>query len=108
MNFPETYYAVIFSSELRTGIEEEYSKLAEEMDKLSREQKGYLGIESVRQADGSGITVSYWETEEDIKNWKQNLAHLEAQKTGKQIFYSSYTLRVCKVEREYAFNPLTR
>jgi hypothetical protein len=53
------YTAVVFTS-LRTDGDRGYAAMAERMDRLAAEQPGYLGIEAARDADGLGITVSYW------------------------------------------------
>ncbi|WP_133406744.1 antibiotic biosynthesis monooxygenase family protein [Parashewanella tropica] len=97
------YYAVIFTS-LRTNIEDGYGEMANEMMALAAIQPGFLGVESARES--IGITVSYWESLEAIKNWKSNPAHLQAQKLGKDKWYSAYTTRIVKVEKEYRFNEL--
>ena len=58
------YYAVIFTNTLSddtTGYEE----VANRMVELAEQQPGYLGMESVR--DGLGITVSYWQSLDAIK-----------------------------------------
>lgn len=94
------YYAVIFTS-LRTEGDNGYAAMAEKMDNLAKEQPGYLGVESAR--DGLGITVSYWESLEAIKNWKENIHHQVAQNMGKRKWYSQYKTRICKVERDYEF-----
>ena len=94
------YFAVIFTSQ-RTENDQGYSKMAEHMVELATTMPGFLGVESVRDSEGLGITVSYWKTENDIRNWKQNDKHLQAQKIGKSTWYSEYTLRVAKVERVY-------
>lgn len=94
------YYAVIFSSYLTEEVEG-YAEMGDEMYDLAQKQKGFLGFESVRNE--MGITVSYWETLHDIKNWKTNEAHLVAQKKGKSQWYQSFKTRICKVEREYGF-----
>mgnify|MGYP000868111583 FL=1 len=95
-----SYYAVIFSSQ-KAIDDDGYEIMAEKMVKLAEKQKGFIGIESVRGSDGKGITISYWQTLEDIKQWKINTEHLLAQKLGKTKWYDSYTTRICKVEREY-------
>ena len=69
-------------------------------------QNGFIGIDSARGSDGVGITVSYWETLESIKAWKNNEVHLEAQKQGRVKWYEYFTVRICKVEREYGFESL--
>jgi heme-degrading monooxygenase HmoA len=94
------YYAVIFTAQ-RTEGDRGYGEMAQRMVELAAEQPGFLGVESVRGADGFGITVSYWATEEAIRNWKAHLEHAKAQEGGKRVWYAEYQLRVAKVEREY-------
>ena len=95
------YYAVIFTS-LRTQIEEGYHEMAEEMVHLAALQPGYLGHESAR--DTLGITISYWESLEAIKHWKMQSDHLLAQKFGREKWYSAYSTRIAKVERDYSMH----
>lgn len=71
------------------------------MEELAKQQKGFLGVESARNE--IGITVSYWQTEDDIINWKNNVEHIEARNLGREKWYKQYQLRICKVEREYGF-----
>lgn len=97
------YYAVIFTS-IRTEVVENYAEKAMKMEKLARQQPGFLGVESAR--NDIGITVSYWESLESITNWKQNLDHLDAQTLGRQKWYENYTIRIAKVEKEYSFGKV--
>jgi len=92
------YYAVIFTSH-RTEGDNGYEELAERMVNLASQQTGFLGIESAREE--VGITVSYWADLESIKKWKANLEHQEAQKIGREKWYSSFKTRISKVERDY-------
>lgn len=94
------YFAVIFTS-LRTNIKDGYDEMAIQMEELAKIQPGYIGIESARNV--LGITVSYWESEEAILNWKQQTSHLFAQQKGRESWYKQYHVRVCKVERAYGF-----
>lgn len=94
------YYAVIFTS-VKTPEKEGYARMAEEMLQLAAQQPGYLGVEHARET--MGITVSYWESLEAISAWKSQADHLKAQALGKATWYSHYKVRICKVEREYAF-----
>ncbi|UWX54799.1 antibiotic biosynthesis monooxygenase [Maribacter litopenaei] len=97
---PSPYYAVIFTS-IRTDGDQGYSEMAKAMDELAKSQPGYLGIESAREE--LGITVSYWESLESIANWKSNSEHLMAQSKGIKDWYKNYRVRICRVEREYAW-----
>ena len=95
------YYAVIFTSSL-TKNNEGYVEMAQKMESLAKQQDGFLGINSARE--GVGITVSYWESLDAIKIWKQNSEHLIAQQKGRNQWYDWYNTRICKVEREYEFD----
>jgi len=94
------YYAVIFTS-TRTEVEEGYAETAMRMVELAKQQPGFIGLESARNE--MGITVSYWESLEAIKAWKENTEHLFAQEKGKTTWYKNYKVRIAKVEREYEF-----
>jgi heme-degrading monooxygenase HmoA len=96
-----SYYAVIFTSQ-RTEGDNGYGRMADRMEELASKQPGFISVESVRDSSGAGITVSYWESLEAIRNWKKNEAHQVAQEKGKQDWYESYKVRICKVEREYS------
>lgn len=92
------YYAVVFTS-IRTEGDNGYAKMAEEMVELAAKQPGFLGVESAREE--IGITVSYWESLEAIKNWRENYEHKQARKQGREKWYRNFKVRICKVEREY-------
>jgi len=102
------YYAVIFTSIQNEDVSG-YAEMAKKMEILAKQQKGFLGIESARNdtstaiSAGIGITVSYWESLEAIKTWKQHSEHLFAQQKGRTQWYNWYHVRICKVEREYDF-----
>jgi heme-degrading monooxygenase HmoA len=78
--------------------------MADRMLELAGQQPGFIGVESVRGSDGFGITVSYWESLESIRNWKHHSEHLTAQAVGQQTWYSDFELRVCQVLRANAMH----
>jgi len=90
-------YAVIFVSQ-RSERETGYEEMAAWMDRLAREQPGFLGVESVRDAAGAGITVSYWTSREAIAAWKRDVSHQLAQERGRTEWYESFSVRICRVE----------
>ena len=94
------YYAVIFTS-TRTEISDGYAELSDQMNELAAIQPGFLGMESARS--DVGITVSYWDSLESIKKWKENTEHLFAQQMGRERFYQHYKIRISIVERDYEF-----
>lgn len=97
---PPPYYAVIFTSR-RTEGDRGYRHMADRMVELARQQPGFLGVDSVRGADGLGITVSYWADKESITAWKRHAEHQTAQCAGQRTWYVDYQVRVALVEWDY-------
>ncbi|HWY72321.1 MAG TPA: antibiotic biosynthesis monooxygenase [Burkholderiaceae bacterium] len=94
------YYAVIFTS-IRTAGDRGYAETADRMVELASGQPGFLGVESVRDSEGVGITVSYWESTAALQAWKAQAEHLVAQQRGQRDWYQHYEVRVARVERAY-------
>ncbi|MGO9832813.1 MAG: antibiotic biosynthesis monooxygenase family protein [Polyangiaceae bacterium] len=97
------YWAVIFTSERTTEDPVGYAQTSDEMVALASKQPGFLGVETARGDDGVGITVSYWESLDAIREWRQHADHKVAQRLGREKWYGAYRLRVARVERAYAF-----
>ncbi|RNC92412.1 MAG: antibiotic biosynthesis monooxygenase [Allomuricauda sp.] len=101
MELQQPYFAVIFTNR-RTEGDNGYAQMAEDMEKLARQQPGFIDFESARS--GLGIAISYWDSKASIANWKANVDHQIAQKRGISDWYSWYKVRICLVEREYEFS----
>jgi heme-degrading monooxygenase HmoA len=99
------YYAVVFTSSRTLLDEEPYALMAAEMMELARSQPGFLGVDHARE--DIGITVSYWDSLKSIAAWKAQARHKLAQEMGQKYWYESYTIRICRVEREYTFDRKT-
>lgn len=97
------YYAVIFTSKRASDDGRAYDAVAQRMVDLGSRYDGFLGIESVRGADGVGITVSYWRDENAILAWKRDAEHQKAQRGGREAWYECFEMRIAKVERAYRF-----
>jgi heme-degrading monooxygenase HmoA len=97
------YWVVVFASQ-RTEGDNGYGAMSEEMERLVAQQPGYLGMESARAADGTGITAAYFRTEEAARAWKAVARHRDAQREGREKWYRGYRVRVAKVEREYGWD----
>jgi len=95
------YYAAVFTS-VRTDIDEGYYDMNNALFAELSKMQGYLGHDSARE-NSLGITVSYWSDLESLKNWRNLPLHQNAQHLGREKWYESYKVRICKVEREYGF-----
>ena len=95
------YYAVIFTAQ-QTADLDGYGPMAAAMVETAATMDGFLGVESTRDADGLGVTVSYWRDEAAIAAWREHSKHAVAQKLGRERWYEHYELRVARVERAYS------
>ncbi len=99
--YPHGTIAVIFMSQ-RTGNDDAgYQSAAAAMEMLAKAQNGYCGIDSVRNADGLGITVSYWQNDDAAIAWRDHPEHAAIRDAGRDRWYSSYSLHVANIERSY-------
>ena len=71
------------------------------MLELAAAQPGFLGVDSARNPDGLGITVSYWESLDAIADWRRHGEHTVARERGRHDWYEWFRIRICHVEREF-------
>ena len=92
-------YAVIFRAEINE-LDEAYAEMAVRMRDLALNKYGCLEFTAVTEGKHE-IAISYWESQEQIKAWKQDADHREAQKRGRSKWYKSYQVQVVEVIRDY-------
>lgn len=95
--------AVIFVSQETGDDRAGYAAAAEAMVALAQLQPGYRGMDSTRDENGLGITVSYWADEESAVAWRQNAEHAAIRERGRERWYSRYDLFVSEVRRGYSW-----
>lgn len=96
--------AVIFTSRRTAQDDEGYAQAAAAMDALAAHQPGYLGIDSARDADGFGISVSWWADEAAALAWREHPVHTGIRNRGREHWYTSYEVAVARVERSYGWS----
>ncbi|WP_037604259.1 antibiotic biosynthesis monooxygenase family protein [Streptacidiphilus rugosus] len=101
---PEPPYCAVVFTALRTEGDHGYSEMNERMSELVEGQPGFLGVDSTRGADGFGITVAYFDTEENVLAWRRNTEHTEARNMGRKAWYEAYSVHVATVHRAYRWD----
>lgn len=96
--------AVIFEVLLAEGKQEEYLDIAATLRQHLKDVDGFISIERFKSlSEGEKIlSLSYWEDESSIQNWRNLEAHRSAQKKGRSDIFADYRLRVCEVVRDYS------
>ena len=98
-------FAVIFKSTRTEDSTDLYHEQTELMEALVKSIPGYLSHFSFRDpATREGVTISYFESEDAIKKWKQVGEHIRAQELGRSDFYENYEVQVVEILREYSWN----
>ena len=93
-------YAVIFRAVTR-DLDQEYLELAEQLRRLAIDKYGCREFFALTEGNQE-VAISYWDTEEQVRNWKQDALHLQAQQLGRKKWYESYRVQIAEVQREYA------
>ena len=91
------YYVSVFVS-ARTPGDLGYAVMVDHLVRTAELMPGFLGMDAVRDDDGFGITVSYWQTKESILAWRDHSEHRVAQRLGPEKWYEDFTVHVARVE----------
>lgn len=92
-------HAVIFRATIK-ALDDEYQETAEKLRNLAIDNYGCLEFCAYTEGDQE-VAISYWPGEEQIRNWKQDPTHLEAQRRGSESWYESYQVQVVEIVRQY-------
>ncbi|HUK05598.1 MAG TPA: antibiotic biosynthesis monooxygenase, partial [Burkholderiales bacterium] len=93
----------VFRSRVKPGLMDEYVAWATKMSELARTMPGYVSHKGFLSEDGERCTIVEFESEETHRAWAEHPAHREAQKLGRQKFYSEYSIHVCTATRSNSF-----
>ena len=94
---------VVFRSRLLSGKREEYVAEVERMAALARTMPGYISHKGFFADDGERVTIVEFESEEALRAWRMHPEHRAAQRNGRDVYYSAYSLQVCELKRESKF-----
>ncbi|HTL18580.1 MAG TPA: antibiotic biosynthesis monooxygenase [Patescibacteria group bacterium] len=94
----------IFRSRLRPEQQEAYQRMATRMHELAEQMPGFISIKTFSAPDGERVSIVEFESEETHNAWRRHPEHQEAQRLGRELFYSEFHLQVCKLERAYGMD----
>ncbi|AXH14630.1 antibiotic biosynthesis monooxygenase family protein [Malaciobacter mytili] len=96
-------YGVIFEVEIKANKKEQYLQIASKLKEQLVKEKGFISIERFQSLvqENKLLSLSFWEDEKAILNWKKNLDHMKAQKEGRDSIFIDYRIRIVEVKRDY-------
>lgn len=96
--YPDAEFVVVFIS-LTGNTDDEYIEMNRILETECQKLSGYLGIQSVRDASGHGVTLSYWSDAESIAQWRDHAIHLRAKKEAQTRWYEFWSSYICKIQK---------
>ena len=87
-------YVVIFRATI-AKLDDEYTRMAQELKQLAFSQYACLDFTSVSEGDRE-IAISYWQSMQDIRDWKNDPLHRAAQLKGKNTWYKDFSVEICE------------
>ncbi len=77
--------------------------MAARMRSLIQQIPGFVAIKTFNAPDGERVFIVEFETEEAHQAWREHPDHREAQRLGRERFYSEFSIQVLKNPRSYSF-----
>jgi heme-degrading monooxygenase HmoA len=94
----------VFRSRVRPGVPmAELEAVGVRMYTLATSMPGFVSYSEYASADGEGVTIVEFESIEAQLAWRNHPEHLEAQRRGREQFFSSFRVTVCELLRDVAF-----
>ncbi|CAH0350324.1 antibiotic biosynthesis monooxygenase [Aquabacterium sp. CECT 9606] len=98
--------AIIFELEPRAELAPRYFQLADELKTSLMSIEGFISIERFESVNQPGryLSLSFWQDEQSVQNWRNLDAHRAAQLEGRSQIFADYRLRVANVIRDYGLS----
>lgn len=102
-------YAVIFEVEIAEGKKDQYLDIATMLKEQLVKMPGFISIERFQSLvnEAKLLSLSFWEDEKSLLNWKKNIDHMAAQSKGRASIFKDYRIRIANVERDYTLESST-
>jgi heme-degrading monooxygenase HmoA len=98
----------VFRSRLLAGVRDDYVTLVDRMTELAAAMPGYISHKGFFADDGERVTIVEFESEEAQRAWRMHPEHREAQRKGREDYYTSYSLKICELKRASKFDRNAR
>jgi heme-degrading monooxygenase HmoA len=92
-------FAVIFRAEIAL-LDDQYLETAEALRERAINDYGCQQFTAWTEGNRE-VAISYWNSLEQIANWKADPAHQQAQQEGRDRWYKHYSVQVVEVLHEY-------
>jgi heme-degrading monooxygenase HmoA len=98
--------AVIFEVWPAQGRKDDYLTIAAMLRDDLVKIDGFLSVERFQSLNDPGklLSLSFWSSEEAVKQWRNQTRHRAAQGKGRAGIFADYRLRIANVVRDYGLD----
>lgn len=98
--------AVIFEVVPAPHQQSAYLDLAATLHEHLHSMEGFISVERFQSLSSPGklLSLSFWDDEAAVSRWRQQMAHRQTQRAGRQTVFEDYRLRVAHVVRDYGLH----
>lgn len=95
--------AVIFEAFPADGKWDEYFDMAARLKPELMKIDGFISIERFQSVSNPQkvLSLSFWQTQENITQWRNLEIHRNAQSEGRNSIFNNYRIRIADVLRDY-------
>lgn len=95
---------IVFRTRIREGaVEQEMEELGNRMYQLASKMPGFISYKDFAAPDGEYVSIVEFESLETLTVWRNHPEHKEAQRLGRERYFSEYHIQVCTTVRDYRF-----
>ena len=94
----------LFRNRLRPEAHAEYERWAKRMAELAAGMPGFVSLKTFAADDGERVSIVAFADEAAHGAWRDHPEHREAQRLGRERFYSEYEVQVLAPVRRRAFS----
>ena len=94
----------LFRNRLRPDDHVEYERWGKRMAELAAQQPGFVSFKTFAADDGERISIIEFASEATQTAWRNHPEHREAQRLGRERFYSEFEVVVCSPLRRTPFS----
>jgi heme-degrading monooxygenase HmoA len=100
----ENMVVIVFRARLRAGVDPApLEPLGHRMYELASSMPGFISYKDFAAADGEAVSIVEFESLETLAAWRDHPEHKEAQRLGREKYFSDYHIQICSPLRSYRF-----
>ena len=94
----------VFRSRLRPGSDlAVLERLGARMYELAKQTPGFISYKDFTAADGESVSLVEFESVETLLAWREHPEHKDAQRLGREQFFTEYQIQIGVPSRTHRF-----